>query len=72
VTAELQQEIDDYLAQPGPSWGEALEVELDEMRQAQLRALGYVLTATEQQNKKKARDKAAAERRAAREAEPTE
>jgi len=40
---ELKALIDEYSADDVPSWGETPEVELDEMRLNQLRALGYAL-----------------------------
>jgi arylsulfatase len=45
--AELQAAIDSYLEAPKPEWGGSLEVELDEMKRNQLRALGYVIPAQE-------------------------
>jgi hypothetical protein len=43
VVAELAQDLDDFLNQRKTQWEHAPEVELDEMRQHQLRALGYVI-----------------------------
>lgn len=45
VVAELRAELDEFLAKPKTQWERAPEVELDEMRVNQLRALGYVLGA---------------------------
>jgi arylsulfatase A-like enzyme len=39
----LRAEVEAFLALPKTQWQEAPEVELDEMHQAQLRALGYVI-----------------------------
>ena len=72
VTDELQAEIADFLDQPVAEWGEPPEVELDEMHKAQLRALGYALPATEAIKKKKNRNRAAAQRRAAKQTEARE
>jgi arylsulfatase A-like enzyme len=44
VATELGQQLEAFLAQP-VVWGEAPEIEIDEMKQAQLRALGYVVNA---------------------------
>ena len=43
VAAELRSEVEAFLAQPKTVWEAAPEVELSEMHQAQLRALGYVI-----------------------------
>lgn len=43
VVRELRAEVDAFLAQPKTNWDAAPEVELSEMHQAQLRALGYVV-----------------------------
>lgn len=40
---ELRAEVEAFLAQPKTNWDAAPEVELGEMHQAQLRALGYVI-----------------------------
>ena len=47
VRDELREAIDAYLAAPAPEWSGQVEVELDEMKRNQLRALGYVLPASE-------------------------
>ena len=47
-TAErLLTSIDAFLAIPRTQWAEAPEIEIDEMRKAQLRALGYALPGTQ-------------------------
>jgi len=43
LVAELQQELEAFFERKKTQWDHAPEVELDEMRQNQLRALGYVL-----------------------------
>jgi arylsulfatase A-like enzyme len=43
IVSELSQEVQDFLARPKTQWDEAPEVEIDEMRAQQLRALGYVV-----------------------------
>jgi arylsulfatase A-like enzyme len=43
VVAELRAELEEFLAKPKTQWESAPEVELDELRVNQLRALGYVL-----------------------------
>ena len=43
VVAELRVEIEEFLGKPKTQWEAAPEVELDEMRVQQLRALGYVI-----------------------------
>ncbi|MEE2673876.1 MAG: sulfatase [Myxococcota bacterium] len=43
IAAELLAEIEAFLAEPKTNWDAAPEVELSEMHQAQLRALGYVI-----------------------------
>jgi arylsulfatase len=55
VEAELQGAIDLLLDSPKPDWGGAVEVELDEMKRNQLRALGYVIPA--QDRRKAQREK---------------
>jgi arylsulfatase A-like enzyme len=45
VVAALRAEVEAFLAQPKTNWEAAPEVELSEMHQAQLRALGYVIGA---------------------------
>jgi hypothetical protein len=48
-TAErLLSSIDAFLAIPRTQWAEAPEIEIDEMRKAQLRALGYALPGTQE------------------------
>jgi arylsulfatase A-like enzyme len=42
----LQIKVDEFFQAGGPVWGDAPKVALDEMMQAQLRALGYVFTLT--------------------------
>lgn len=41
----ISEEVDEFLKAP-IAWGETPEIEIDEMREAQLRALGYVVHAT--------------------------
>lgn len=41
--ARLGARVDEFLAQPEAPWGEAPEVEVEELRLNQLRALGYVI-----------------------------
>ncbi len=53
---ELRGAIDGLLEAPKPEWGGSLEVELDEMKRNQLRALGYVIPA--QDRRKAAREEA--------------
>lgn len=43
VANELRADVEAFLAKPKTQWDKAPEVELDEMHQAQLRALGYVI-----------------------------
>jgi arylsulfatase A-like enzyme len=43
LPADVQKEIDDYLAMPSVAWGRPDEVQLNEMELQQLRALGYVI-----------------------------
>ena len=43
VTARLRAEVDAFLAKPRTQWEAAPEIELDELQQGQLRALGYVI-----------------------------
>jgi arylsulfatase A-like enzyme len=43
VVAELRADLDEFLARPKTQWESAPEVELDELRMNQLRALGYVI-----------------------------
>ncbi len=43
AVSQLNELVEEYLAAPQPAWGEPDEVELDEMRLGQLRALGYVI-----------------------------
>jgi arylsulfatase len=45
VVAALRQELEAFFTRPRTQWEAAPEVELDEMHQAQLRALGYVIDA---------------------------
>ncbi len=45
VVAALRAEVEAFLARPKTNWEAAPEVELSEMHQAQLRALGYVIEA---------------------------
>ncbi len=52
--AELQGAIDLYLETEKPEWGGALEVELDEMKRNQLRALGYVIPAQDRRKAERA------------------
>ena len=42
----LQIKVDEFFQAGGPVWGDAPKVAVDEMMQAQLRALGYVFTMT--------------------------
>ena len=44
---ELQGKVDSFLELGGPTWGQSPKVPVDEMMQAQLRALGYVFTMTD-------------------------
>ena len=44
--ASLLSAVESYMAIENTLWGEAPEIELDEMKKAQLRALGYVLPET--------------------------
>ncbi len=53
VGNELRALIDEFLAKPRTQWDEAPEIELDEMKKAQLRALGYVVPS----ERRKARQK---------------
>jgi arylsulfatase A-like enzyme len=43
VSAALRAELDAFLAKPSTQWTSPPEVEIDEMQQGQLRALGYVI-----------------------------
>ena len=55
--AELQAKVKNFLDAGSPVWGDAPRVDVDEMMQAQLRALGYAFTMTnpeEVQRRKKA------------------
>lgn len=52
VKEEFRGAIDEYLAMPAPDW-KAVEVELDEMKRNQLRALGYVLPASERRKRER-------------------
>jgi arylsulfatase A-like enzyme len=45
IRRELMAELEEFYAAP-PVWGEAPEVEIDALRAAQLRALGYAITPT--------------------------
>ena len=69
VVAELSQEIRDFLAQPKTQWSEAPEVEIDEMRVQQLRALGYVLQGPKKRKSAEHKDDAKAEEEKAEEEE---
>ncbi|MEE3328694.1 MAG: sulfatase-like hydrolase/transferase, partial [Myxococcota bacterium] len=44
---DLQVKVDAFLESGGPVWGDSPKVPVDEMMQAQLRALGYVFTMTD-------------------------
>jgi arylsulfatase len=52
VKEEFQAAIEEFLARPAPGWS-AVEVELDEMKRNQLRALGYVLPASERRKRER-------------------
>ncbi len=52
VKEEFRAAIDEFMAQPAPGWS-AVEVELDEMKRNQLRALGYVLPASERRKRER-------------------
>jgi arylsulfatase A-like enzyme len=43
IAASLRAEVEAFLAKPKSQWQAAPEIEVDEMHQAQLRALGYVI-----------------------------
>ena len=43
LSAALRAELDAFLAKPSTQWASPPEVEIDEMQQGQLRALGYVI-----------------------------
>ena len=43
TVARLREQVESFLALPKTLWQEVPEVELDEMRQNQLRALGYII-----------------------------
>ena len=45
--APLQAEVSEFLTKKNEIWGESPEIEIDEMQRVQLRALGYVLPATD-------------------------
>jgi len=61
VAAEMRGAIDLYLDAPKPSWGDAIEVEIDEMKRNQLRALGYVVPAQERRAQEREEDEDASE-----------
>ncbi len=49
--AELTALVQAHLEQSNSQWGETPEIELDDMKKAQLRALGYVVTEAEKREK---------------------
>jgi arylsulfatase A-like enzyme len=53
VADELSKVIEEFLVLENEQWGEAPEIELDEMKKAQLRALGYVVGGPPRPSKKK-------------------
>ena len=58
LAASLRAEVEEFLALPKTQWEKAPEVELDEMRRNQLRALGYVLQPARERKGERAGDDA--------------
>ncbi len=58
LAASMRAELEEFIARPKTQWDEAPEIELNEMRQNQLRALGYVLQAAPGKKEQPAGDNA--------------